>query len=153
MGSLIDQIQPPGPVFLDTAPVIYFIENHASYSPLLQPVFAAVDRGLLSAISSVISLSEVLVQPLRKNAGRIAEAYRELLCAAPNLRLLEITADVAERAAAYRAKYGFKLPDALQLAVAVAGGATVFLTNDDELRRFRGIPIVVLRDFLPGRLF
>lgn len=30
-------------VFLDTAPLIYFIENHSVYKPVLAPIFAFND--------------------------------------------------------------------------------------------------------------
>jgi hypothetical protein len=41
-----------GPVGLDTAVFIYFIEEHPSYLPLVEPVFAAIDSGPLRGLTS-----------------------------------------------------------------------------------------------------
>ncbi len=153
MGSLIDHIRPPGPVLLDTAPLIYFIEQHPAYEPLVRPVMDAIDRGAVTGLCSVITLAEVLVRPLQQQAHMLAQQYRHLLRSAPNLKLVEITPSIAERAAGYRAAFGFKLPDALQLAAAAEHQAQAFVTNDQRLRSFDEVPVLILEDFLPGRLF
>jgi predicted nucleic acid-binding protein len=53
---------------------------------------------------------------------------------------------VAEGAARIRARYGFRTPDAIQLASAQVAGARVFVTNDVRLRSFAELPVVVLSD-------
>ena len=55
----------------------------------------------------------------------------------------------AEKAADLRARYGIRLPDACQVAVALAGGATHFLTNDKRLRCVTELKVLVLNDYLP----
>jgi len=40
-----------GPVGLDTAAFIYFIEEHDDYLPVVDPVFAAIDAGRLPAVT------------------------------------------------------------------------------------------------------
>lgn len=53
-------------------------------------------------------------------------------------------------AAKIRAKYkGFKAMDALQLATAMISDCDLFLTNDKQLRRFDGLPILVVDDLSP----
>ena len=39
-------------VALDTAPLIYFIEKHPLYAPVITPFFEALDRGSFRAITS-----------------------------------------------------------------------------------------------------
>ena len=51
-------------VYLDTAPIIYFIEEEKSYLASLQEIFLRIDEGILRAFSSYITLIEVLVKPL-----------------------------------------------------------------------------------------
>ncbi|HVA88316.1 MAG TPA: hypothetical protein VNL71_00595 [Chloroflexota bacterium] len=40
-------------VGLDTAPLIYYIEAHPSYLPLVDPFFDAVARGLIQVVTSL----------------------------------------------------------------------------------------------------
>lgn len=53
---------------LDTAPVIYFIfiEANPRYDELVTEIFQRVSHGALTGVTSVITLSEVLVQPMRR---------------------------------------------------------------------------------------
>jgi len=48
-------------VGLDTAPLIYFIEENPSYLPRVRPFFEAIDRGDIQVVTSVLTLTEVLV--------------------------------------------------------------------------------------------
>jgi predicted nucleic acid-binding protein len=57
---------------------------------------------------------------------------------------------MADIAAEMRASYGFRTPDALQLACGIAAGCDAFLTNDHTLRRVTEIPVLVLDDLLEG---
>jgi predicted nucleic acid-binding protein len=62
--------------FLDTAPLIYFIEGHSEYQSLLLKLFDFNDKGGFSFITSSITLLEVLVKPLREGKTDIAEQYK-----------------------------------------------------------------------------
>jgi predicted nucleic acid-binding protein len=55
---------------------------------------------------------------------------------------------LAEAAALIRARYTVRLPDALQIAAAIHGEATLFLTNDKRVKKVDAIEILVLSDFL-----
>ena len=52
-------------VFLDTAPLIYFIEGHSQYQQKLKELFVLNDEGNFKFLSSSITLLEVLVKPLQ----------------------------------------------------------------------------------------
>jgi predicted nucleic acid-binding protein len=51
-------------VFVDTAPIIYYIEAHPEFGPLAKQVVTAFQSGNLTAYSSVITLTEVLPKPI-----------------------------------------------------------------------------------------
>jgi hypothetical protein len=51
---------------LDTSPVIYFVEAHSRYDPVVTEVFRLVANGAIVGYTSVITLTEVLIQPLRQ---------------------------------------------------------------------------------------
>ena len=69
---------------LDTAPIIYLIEEHPIYLEPMRYFFEALERGSFRAITSTVTLLEVLVQPLRENNVSLAEEYRDILLNASN---------------------------------------------------------------------
>jgi predicted nucleic acid-binding protein len=129
---------------------IYFIERHPTYRPILRPVFELLDRQSLFALSSYITLIEVLVQPIRKGRLDLAQQYRNVLVQAGNFTLFPIDQAIAEESAKIRAEHGFPTPDAIQLATALQQEAEVFVTNDNKLKRFNQLDVLVLDDFLPS---
>lgn len=128
----------------DTAPVIYFVEAHPRYDALVTEVFQRVASGVLGGITSVITLTEVLVHPLRQRDTRLSDEYRSLLLTSGDFHTLPIDAGVADQAAELRAGYGLRTPDALQIAAALAAGCTAFLTNDARLQRVTELRVLVL---------
>lgn len=53
-------------VGLDTAPLIYFIEQNETYLELVRAFFGAMSRGEFQVVTSTLTLSEVLLHPLRR---------------------------------------------------------------------------------------
>jgi len=135
-------------VFIDTAPLIFFIEKNAKYSATVKPVIVLIDSGQSKGATSTITLLEVLVVPLREGNKKLADTYRSILLSSNNLATCEITNEISERAAALRAKYGFKTPDSIQLATAIIRRADYFLTNDLALKQVKEIKVVVLEDYV-----
>lgn len=119
-------------VFIDTAPLIYFIEEHETYGSIVTPLFEAADKGQIELVTSVISLLEVLVHPLRNDDEHLAQRYNDILMSAPHLTMLSITAQVAQHAAELRATQNLKTPDAIQLATALDQGTSALITNDRD---------------------
>ena len=141
--GLVDELQ-GHKICIDTAPIIYFIEEHAKYREMIRPVFVEIASRNIEAITSTITLLEVLVHPLRTGNGALAEKYREILLSSEGLTTFEIFHEVSEMASRLRAKYSMRTPDALQIAVGILYGATKFLTNDPDLKRVSEIKILVL---------
>ncbi len=120
-------------VFIDTAPLIYFIEDKNSYRKILTEFMAHVEAGDVILVSSTLTLMEVLVQPLRMNRHDIVKSYEEIMTRSQSLQLVEFDIFGARKAAEIRAKYNFKTPDAIQMAIALLSKADIFLTNDKKL--------------------
>jgi len=133
-------------VFLDTAPLIYFIEGHSGFQEKLMECFQANDKGDFAFITSSITLLEVLVKPLRDGKSKLVEQYKKILLNAPGIQIFEISNDIAEGAARLRAKYGLKTPDAIQISTALNNEADYFFTNDHRLSSVKEINIVTLLD-------
>jgi hypothetical protein len=45
-------------LFVDTAPLIYLIEQHPVYLPIVREVVRRIDEGVVEAYSSVITLTK-----------------------------------------------------------------------------------------------
>ncbi|HKS23694.1 MAG TPA: PIN domain-containing protein [Thermoanaerobaculia bacterium] len=136
-----------GPVALDSAIVIYFIEQHPRYVSLLRPLFEAIDRNDLPAFTSELTLLETLVVPYRAGDGDLALRYETILTRGRGLTLVPIDRPLLRLAAETRAATSVRTPDALQLAAALATGCTVFLTNDRRLPAFHRLAVLQIEDF------
>jgi predicted nucleic acid-binding protein len=133
-------------IFLDTAPLIYFIEGNSEYQQCLKQVFEANDRGDFSFITSSITLLEVLVKPIRENQTALADKYKAILTGAAGIEILDVTLNIATKAAELRAKYNLRTPDAIQIGAAIEYKSDYFLTNDTQLKSIPEIAGVVLSD-------
>jgi len=133
-------------VALDTSTFIYLIEKHPVFFGAVAPIFQAIDGGDVQAVTSVLSLLEVLVKPLETQATALADDFRAAVSASPNLRVVDVDRQIAERAAAIRAAHGYRTPDALHLATADVVGADVFVSNDARLLSFGAVQVVTMAD-------
>lgn len=136
----------PGPVGVDTACFICFAEGHPVYAPVLRPLFAAADAGALTLVTSSITLLEVLVVPYRAGDDALANRYERLLTQGRGIAMVEAGTAPVRVAAQLRARLGLRVPDAVQLATALATGCTAFVTNDRALPSLPGLPVVQVGD-------
>ena len=130
----------------DTAPIIYFVEANPAYDELVSDIFNRVATGVMNGWTSVISLTEVLVQPIVLGRGDLQQMYRELLLNSTNFHTVPVNTNVAENAARIRATYGLRLPDAIQIAFALDSGCQAIVCNDRSMRRVRELEVLVLDD-------
>jgi predicted nucleic acid-binding protein len=136
-------------IFIDTAPIIYYIEANPIFGSLAKKVVDFFQSGKLNAFSSVITLTEVLPKPTEIGDEKLASRFAEFLKYGKNLRLIEISQDMAERAGMLRGNYPYlKAIDAIQISVAINVGADAFLTNDNKLKQIKDIKVLVLKDYL-----
>ena len=137
-----------GPVGLDTAVFIYYMEEHPQYIGVLDPFFEAVAAGRIPVVTSSLTLLEVLVVPLRVGDAALAAKYEAILTRSHGVQLIEIDRGQLRSAAQLRAAHGaLRTPDALQLAAALHTGCSVFVTNDRDLPRMPGLRTLQLRDY------
>jgi predicted nucleic acid-binding protein len=133
-------------ICLDTAPIIYFIERHPRFHPLVRPIFESLSLGSLAAVTSVVTLLEVLVQPLREGQGDLAREYRSILTESRGLQVVPVTIEAAEVAAALRARHGIRVADAIQAASGIQQGCGVFITNDARLKCLTEFSEIIVLD-------
>ncbi len=131
-------------VGLDTAPFIYYIEEKPVYVDMLQPFFEAVDQGQISIVTSIITLLETLVIPLRTNDHVLAEKYRNILLHTKGFITFTLSQEIAEEAARLRGAFNVRTPDSIQMATAIKATASCFLTNDKGLPSSPQLQVLVL---------
>lgn len=135
-------------VGLDTAPLIYFIEDVTPYADLLYPVFDRLESHALAAVTSTITLAEILTKPLIDKNFSLVDEIKFTIRTFSTLSMVAIDEKLAEAAALIRARHAIRLPDALQIAAAIHGEATLFITNDKRLKKVDAIEVLVLSDYL-----
>ncbi len=129
---------------MDTSPFIYLVEKHPKYLSCILSVFEQVRIGAVQAMTSTLTITQVLTMPFVKNQTQYVDEYREMLLNTEFITSITADSIIAEQAAALRAKYGLKTPDALQIATALETGCHAFLTNDMGLKRVSEIRVLVL---------
>src|SRR4051812_6190197 len=136
-----------GSVYFDANTIIYSVERHADYWPLLEPVWQAAKGNALEIVSSDLTLLEVLVAPLKSGDAALVAAYEQLF-QQPQTRLIPISQSILRDAARLRATTNLKTPDAVHASTAQSTGCVLFITNDVSFRNVPSLPTVVLNALL-----
>ena len=134
---------------LDTSVFIYYVGENPKYLELVRPIFVRLERPRIQAVTSTITMLELLVQPYTlPDIDRVNEFYA-LLSTYPNMDWIPPTLEIADRAAMLRAEFHLQTPDAIQAATALLSQATGFVSNDPAFRKVPGLEVVILDDLSP----
>jgi predicted nucleic acid-binding protein len=129
-------------VTVDSAPIIYFLEDHPKFAARFAPVFDAAANGALSIFVSTITVAEVMAGPLRSGNDILAAQYHEALRGSKNWEIIPVTEEIAILATRIRAIRKLRLPDAIQVATAVATGSVALVTHDIDFSNVQEIKII-----------
>lgn len=135
---------------LDTICFIYHLSRDPRYLPITSALFSLVESGKLTAVTSSLTLVEILTRPKQLGHQVAAESYRVALATFPNLELRRSDIAITERAAELRARYRLATPEAIQLATALVESAQAFIGNTPSLRGIKELDIVLLEDLRAG---
>lgn len=140
MGPLrIDDLPHGALLLIDSAPVIYYFEDHPKFADHFEPVFVAQKAGRLQFAVTPITITEVLTGPLLAKDEGAVKKYRIIL---DSWQFVSLSADIAESAARLRAAFRLKLPDALQAASALAINAAALVTSDRDFSHVRSLRVI-----------
>jgi predicted nucleic acid-binding protein len=120
------------------------LEANARYLPLTDHIFSWLERPGSGAVTSTITMTELLVQPYRDADGQRVNEFYGLLVTYPNLNWIDLNLQIADIAARLRAVHRLRTPDALQAATAAHAGVTGFVTNDAVFERVEVFETLVL---------
>lgn len=146
-GAIVEALGSFQRVGFDTPVFIYHIEQTSRWADAAGAAMRALADGQFMGLTSVLTLLEVAVKPLRLGRPEVADVYEALLGDIPNFAILNLDMRAVRIGAELRATYGLRTPDALQIGACLAHGAEAFVTNDQRLRRVKEIDVVVLDDF------
>jgi len=128
-------------LYLDTAPVIYTVEQVPTFSEWVDVRLSAPDTVL---VASDLTRLECRVKPLRDGNTELLKEYDTFFERAV-AEIVALSREVIDRATEIRAQYEFKTPDAIHLAVALTASCDAFLTNDHRLDRFGDVAVEVIQ--------
>jgi predicted nucleic acid-binding protein len=131
-------------IALDTSVLIYQLEENAKYGGLTDKIFHWLEQSGNQAVTSTITMTELLVQPYRQLDKKRADEFSALLSTYPKLEWIPTHLEIAELAARIRAFHRLKTPDALLAATAEYSRATGLITNDEVFERVRSFDTLVL---------
>lgn len=134
-------------IFLDTTPIIYFLDEDIHFGEKVRGILEELILSGKEMSSSVITCEEYLVYPFKTGNQEKIDVFFEFTqdC---GIALHEVNISIAKRAAQIRAEYkDFKAMDCLQLATACETECDLFLTNDRQLRQFKGLRCVTVEDW------
>lgn len=140
MGSLdLSGLPEHALLLLDSAPIIYVLDGHGGLRSRFEPLFAAHAAGRVHFAIASVTIAEVLTGPLKAGDESLARRYKAVL---QSWDVIPLDAEIAEGAARLRASLGFKLPDAIQAASALAVNADALVTHDRDFSRLRAMRVI-----------
>jgi len=154
LASLEEAIPEGEGLLLDTSTLIAYLNAGEAVTPVASHVITDwVGGGRNPAVVSMVSVTEVLLQPLRAGAEEAYATLIEFLTHFPNMRLAPIDLHTAQEAAWLRVASSLTPPNALIIATGVMAQAGHLVTNDARWKQAepmaRNIRAVYLEDHLP----
>ena len=126
-------------LLINSAPIIYVLEDHPKFAARFGPLFEAHAAGRLQFAVTTVTIAEVLTGPMKANDEALARRYRAIL---KSWRPVDLNVDIAESAARLRASLRLGLADAVQAASALAINAAALVTHDRDFSRVRSLRII-----------
>lgn len=132
-------------IYLDANVIIYSVEQGSQWSHAAQELLVALDRDVMKAVTSELSIAEVLPKPFQLGNPDYIERYDALLHPTSAIQTVPVSRDILIHSARLQARRGLKLFDAIHVATAEAARCDYFLTEDDRLGRALGDQLKWLR--------
>lgn len=126
-------------MLVDAAPIIYVLEGHPRLARRFQPLLDLQAAGDILFAVTTTAMAEVLTGPLAAGEETLAKRYRAVM---ESWQVINLTADIAESTARFRAALNLKLADAVQVASAIAANADALVTHDRDFSRVKTLTVI-----------
>jgi predicted nucleic acid-binding protein len=134
-------------VYLDTAPIIYYIEASPQFGPVMKELVDLYRHGGFSLCTSVLTITETIPKPFSEGNKELQQLFLSFFRNRQNIVLHVVSEPIAICAGELRGIYpSLRTMDALQIATAIEAQADLFVTNDAKLKQIKEIPILLLSD-------
>lgn len=133
-------------IFVDTAPLIYWFEEHPNYIQKLVRFFEEITEKQIPLMTSMVTYIEVLTYPEKTGNRLLIGKYRNYFTNSDQLAIYPLDVTVADAAIRLRARHALKTPDAIQLATAQVCGCDYVLSNDRNWQEISGVRVVLVSE-------
>ena len=130
-------------LYLDTNVFVYACEGFPEFNDILRELFEAIDAGNITAVTSELTLAELLVKPFMDGDTHRQSVYRDTIRNSDLLSVHPVSRDILIEAARLRSVSSLRLPDAIHVATACSAGCTAFLTNDRRIISVTGLKVIL----------
>ena len=127
-------------LYLDTAPVIYIVEQVPDF---LLATLQYIQKPEAKLVVSDLTWMECRVKPLADSNETLLADYDKFF-GQSIIEIVGLSRKVMEQAARIRSQHNIKTPDAIHLGAAIVSKCDTFLTNDHRLERFKDIHMEVI---------
>ena len=141
--SLLERIAPGERLLVDTSVALSYLTGTEATSRAATDLFdGCIATGRNPAVLSAVSVAELLVRPFARGADSVA-TVEGFLRHFGDIKVRDVTYDVAREGARLRAATGVAMPDALIIATALIERVDRIVTNDAAWQR-------LLAELVPG---
>ena len=127
-------------IYLDTNVFITAYETSAPQAEQAWWLLDRVERGTFYAVTSELTLAELLVKPLADDNSREVDAYQQLIAPGGAIDVCPVSRRVLILAAHVRVEAkGLRLPDAIHVATARDRGCSQIVSGDLRLPAASGL--------------
>jgi predicted nucleic acid-binding protein len=125
-------------VYFDTNVFILLVEGEPERAAIIRRLFDELRKYNSSAVTSELTLGEVLAPPRRKGALELhikKRIYLDLIVWSGFIEQIPVSRDLLIETANLRNVSRHKLPDAVHVVSAIRSRCTYFLSNDVDAKR------------------
>ena len=120
-------------IAFDAASLIAFLCDRRGSKRLLEPLLLGIYQRYWYGLISSLTLARVLAGPLGHGQEQLAQLYKQVFTNPLDWRVLPVDAELAEAAMRLAQHGSLSESAALDLATAIAGGATLLVSDDPHL--------------------
>lgn len=132
--GLIPSIRSTTVLALDTNVFIYALKEKSQFNQVANVLLEQIRERRPKVFISVLVLEEIFIRIFRENSEEKIPYYLGLLTAGGIISIVDVSRQVAIKAAQIRANYrSLRTPDAIHLATAIESKAKFFVTADRRL--------------------
>lgn len=128
--------------YLDANIVNYMIEGTEPFRARLGQLTDALDAGHLTAVTSELTIAEVMVKPFASADDKFIRSYRQLLGDSSALEMIPVSRAIIEESAMLRASMGGTLADGIHVATATVSKCLYFISEDAGIKAPSGLKLV-----------